>query len=118
MNSVKYLLLFTLFLAHSNYAHIIYSKVPPECKVVESFTLFSKSKSEKHRIKELVRGIDFKFDAVVFSERLYKSQKAIENDRFNKWLASKDPDLIVEPNFVGVPKGAKEFKGVLLSCGN
>ena len=96
---------------------LIFEFIPSSCEVVESFTLFSNSPTKRGRVSELFLKSHVTFNAVAFSDEHYSTQKKSEEIKFEKYLAD-HPDLIVDPNFYGVPENSEQYRGVLLSCSN
>lgn len=94
----------------------IYTDLPSNCEVIESFTLYSKSSTRYGRTRELVKEVQVDFDAVVFSKYLYQLREEQERSEHEKWLSKQDPAFVQDPNFYGVPKDSKKYMGVLLLC--
>jgi len=99
-----------------SYAASIHEEVPDGCVVVESFTLYSNSVSPKNRAKELEKGTQVEFTGVIFSEKLYLIQSKKEEKEYQQWLKSQPSNLLIDPNFHGVPKNTKKINGVLVFC--
>jgi hypothetical protein len=107
-----------LFFALATKCHAVevHDRVPDGCEIVESFTLFTNAKTRKAQAMELYKKANVEFTGVVFSEELYSTQREKENEANRQWLENQPQDLMVDPNFYGVPRGVTEHKGVLVNC--
>ncbi|UTW46116.1 hypothetical protein KFE80_04265 [bacterium SCSIO 12696] len=94
----------------------VFKVLPENCQVIEAFTLFSIAPRLSERVSELEKEVPYEFDGLIFSKQLYEAQVKIEKENTEKQRAKQAPDLIVHPNFYGVPKGHKEYLGVLVIC--
>ena len=116
MRAVLFTLVVFFYMTNKTHAIEIYDELPEACEVIESFTLFSNSSSSKVRARELEKEVVIKFTGVIFDEKLYLTQRTVEEQKHKEWLDNQPSNLIVDPNFYGIPKGVQKHNGILVRC--